>query len=52
MENKIICPDCQKEIKTKIDPQVGDILECQNCATEVEVVSLDPTIVEILEEEK
>lgn len=51
MTQKIICPDCKKEIKvTKVE--VGDILECQNCATEVEVLDLNPIKIEVIEEEK
>lgn len=51
-KNKVICPDCQKEIRPEAKLQVGDILECQNCATEVEIVNLSPLQVEIIEEEK
>ncbi len=52
MKQKIICPDCKEEIKTDQKIEVGDILECQNCATEVEVLDLNPLQVEIIEEEK
>lgn len=49
--NKVICPDCQVEIisKTMI---VGDILECQECGTEVEILSLSPLKYRELIEEK
>ena len=52
MEDKIICPDCQSEIKTTTAVQVGDILECQECGTEVEVVGLNPLKISELFEEK
>jgi len=52
MNQKIICPDCNKEIITDQKIEVGDILECQNCATEVEVLDTNPLKVEIIEEEK
>lgn len=52
MVQKIICPDCKVEISTDQKIEVGDILECQNCATEVEVLDINPVKVEIIEEEK
>ena len=52
MEDKIICPDCKSEIKTTTALQVGDILECQECGTEVEVIGLKPLKISELFEEK
>lgn len=52
MEDKIICPDCKSEIKTKGVLQVGEILECQECGTEVEIVGLKPLKISELFEEK
>lgn len=50
--SKIVCPDCKFEIKP-VDPLVvGDILECSQCGTEVEIVSLDPFNYRELIEEK
>jgi len=49
---KIICPDCQTEILVKEKKEVGDILECNECGTEVEILSLDPLKYEELFEEK
>ncbi len=31
---------------------VGDILECPQCAAEVEITSLDPVTVRLIEEDK
>ena len=39
---KIICPDCQTEIVKPEKMVVGDILECKECGTEVELTSTDP----------
>lgn len=48
---KIICPDCNSDIKPLEGMVVGDILECAECGTEVEIQSLDPlTYRELLEE--
>jgi lysine biosynthesis protein LysW len=49
---KIICPDCQTEIKNEGDLLIGDIVECQECGTEVEITSLEPLTYRELIEEK
>jgi alpha-aminoadipate/glutamate carrier protein LysW len=49
--NKVICPDCQVEIKSET-MEVGDILECQECGTEVEILSREPLQYRELIEEK
>ena len=52
MNEKVICPDCQSEIKLSENLMVGDILECGECGTEVEVTSLSPLKYRELIEEK
>lgn len=49
---KIICPDCQSEIQPIEGMVVGEILECLECGTEVEIVSLEPLKCQELIEEK
>ncbi|MCD6225901.1 lysine biosynthesis protein LysW [bacterium] len=49
---KIRCPDCQQQITLPQNVVVGDIIECENCGTELEVVRLNPPEVRIVEEEK
>ena len=49
---KIKCPDCKEEVSVPEDTEVGEILECQNCGAEMEVVSLEPLKVRLIEEEK
>ncbi|RLC35137.1 lysine biosynthesis protein LysW [Candidatus Shapirobacteria bacterium] len=51
-QTKIICPDCGAEIKKMENMEVGDILECQECGTEVEILSLEPLKYGELMEEK
>jgi alpha-aminoadipate carrier protein LysW len=51
-ENKIICPDCETEILKTEGIAVGDILECKECGTEVEILSIEPLIYKELVEEK
>ena len=52
MNEKVICPDCQNEIKLSENLMVGDILECEECGTEVEIISLSPLKYRELIEEK
>ena len=51
-EIKIVCPDCQTEIPKLENMVVGDILECPECGTEVEVLCLEPLQYKELIEEK
>lgn len=50
--NKILCPDCSSEIKLIEGVMIGDILECEECGTEVEILSIDPLEYRELIEEK
>jgi alpha-aminoadipate carrier protein LysW len=52
VSQKIICPDCEAEIVATTPWVVGDIVECQECGTEVEIMSLDPLKFRELVEEK
>ena len=38
----IKCPVCDAEIKLASDTVVGELLECSDCGSELEVTSLDP----------
>lgn len=49
---KIVCPDCKAEKERKNDLEVGDILECEKCGTEIEILSLQPLKYDELIEEK
>ena len=49
---KILCPDCNTEIKPMEGMIVGDILECSECGTEIEIQSLLPITYRELVEEK
>lgn len=46
------CPDCQATVSVPEGTEVGEIIECQNCGAEMELVSLKPLKVELIEEEK
>ena len=51
-DEKIVCPDCSAEIELNDHAMVGDIVECGECGTEVEIVSLNPLKYAELKEEK
>lgn len=51
--HKIECQFCKEvEVIVPDDVEVGDLLECENCAAEVEVISLEPFRVRMVVEEK
>ncbi len=45
------CPECGAEIALE-DVVVGEIVACPDCGVELEVVSLDPPVVELAPEEE
>lgn len=49
---KVICPDCHEPVEIKEEPEVGAIIECENCGAEMEVTNLEPLSVSLIEEEK
>ncbi len=46
------CPRCGCEISLPDPLEVGEIIECPNCGDELEVISKDPPILEVFEEEE
>lgn len=52
MAKTVKCPDCQAEVAVSEDCPVGEVLECENCGAEMEVLSLEPCKVSLIEEEK
>lgn len=52
MTKTIQCPDCDEAVIIPDDAMVGDMVECQNCATEMEVISVTPPQVSLIVEEK
>ena len=45
------CPECDAEVHVDTDADKGDILSCEECGTDLEVVGLDPVELDIVEEE-
>ena len=47
------CFECERTINTdEQEPEIGDILVCESCGAEHEVISVDPVKLELIEEEK
>lgn len=46
------CPDCEETVIIPDDTEIGDIIECQNCGSEMEVISLNPLQISLIIEEK
>lgn len=45
------CPECDADVHVDTDADKGDILSCEECGTDLEVVGLDPVELDIVEEE-
>ena len=52
MTKIIECPDCFEPVIIPDDSQTGEIIECQNCGAELEILSLKPPQVALVVEEK
>jgi lysine biosynthesis protein LysW len=47
-----ICPECSEEVYLDADSEQGDTVVCDECATKLVVVGLDPFEVDPVEEEE
>src|ERR1044072_5426335 len=45
------CPECDADVHVDMDTDKGDIVSCDECGTELEIVGLDPVELDIVEEE-
>ena len=45
------CPECEADVHVDTDTDKGDTIVCEECATELEVVGLDPVELDIVEDE-
>lgn len=48
----IYCKDCNDPISVEKQVGVGEIIECPNCGSEMEVINLEPVEASLIEEEK
>ena len=45
-----ICPECEMDVYVEEDMQRGDVLTCEECGTDLEVLSTDPPEVRLYDE--
>ena len=45
------CPECEADVHVDIDADKGDIIGCEDCGVQLEVVGLDPVELDMVEEE-
>ena len=45
------CPECDADVHVDLDTDKGEIVSCEECGTELEVVGLDPVELDVVEEE-
>jgi len=43
---KVKCPVCQEVFELESDLEIGDFTDCPSCASELQIMSLDPLRVE------
>jgi len=48
----VFCKDCNEPIEINKELEIGEIIECQNCGAEMEVINLEPLEISLIEEEK
>ncbi len=47
-----ICPECDEEVFVDAESEQGDIVSCEECGTNLEIVGLDPIELDISEEKE
>jgi alpha-aminoadipate/glutamate carrier protein LysW len=45
------CPECDADVHVDTDADKGDMVSCEECGTDLEVVGLDPVELDAVEEE-
>lgn len=44
------CPECDADVHVDMDTDKGELVSCEECGTELEIVGLDPVELDIVEE--
>lgn len=49
----VICPECEAVIPIEADVEIAEIIVCPDCNVDLEIISLEPPVVELapMEEE-
>jgi len=45
------CPECDADVHVDTDADKGDVVNCEECGTDLEIVGLDPVELDIIEED-
>jgi alpha-aminoadipate carrier protein LysW len=45
------CPECEAEVHVETDADKGEIVDCDDCGLQLEIVGLDPVELDIVDEE-
>ena len=45
------CPECEADVHVDIDADKGDVVDCEECGIQLEVVGLDPVELDVVEED-
>lgn len=45
------CPDCSEDVFVDADAEQGDVISCDECGSELEIVGLDPIELDIYADE-
>ena len=45
-----VCPECSEDVYVDAESEQGDIVSCEECGSELEVVGLDPLEVDLYED--
>lgn len=46
------CPECSEDVYVDADSEQGDVVTCDECGTDLEIVGLDPIELDIHEDEE
>lgn len=48
---RVTCPECDAEVDLPDDAEVNDMVSCEECGLDLEIINMNPPEVEIAEEE-
>ena len=45
------CPECEADVHVDTDADKGEIVDCEECGIQLEVVGLDPVELDVVDED-
>ena len=46
----VVCPECSEDVYVDAESEQGDVVSCDECGVDLEVVGLDPFELDVYEE--